>query len=134
MISAPSYAIRGLSNTVPSVSFSVLAGFRSSKTWVFMEVSDLHLNGVGSDQHFLSSAGAATGIIFVETKKKKKKKNRDKHVFATTKHVFCLDKSMFVETNIFLSRQNFCRDNYLARPTQFCRDKLTFVATNTCLS
>ena len=59
----------------PSVSVSVLAGFRSSKTCVFMEVSDLHLNGVGSDQHSLSSAGAATGIIFVATKTKTKNNN-----------------------------------------------------------
>ena len=44
-----------------------------------------------------------------------------KHVFVTTKHVFCCDKSMFVVIKL-LSRQ------------QFYRDKLTFVATNTCLS
>ena len=45
-----------------------------------------------------------------------------KYVFDATNHIFCSDKSMFVATKIFLSRQ------------KLCRDKLTFVATNMCLS
>ena len=82
----------------------------------------------------ISLAGAATSFIFVATNTCLPRRKtsfvvskvclsrhllrqtyfcRDKHVFAATKHVFCLDKSMFVAT--------------------FCCDKLTFVATNTCL-
>ena len=65
----------------------------------------------------VSSAGAATSIIFVATKHVP---CRDKSMLAATKHLlrptyFCRDKT-FVTTNI-------CRDKHV------CREKHTFVAT-----
>ena len=56
---------------------------------------------------------------------KKKNVRRDKHVFVTTKHVFCRGKSMLVATKL-LSLQNYvCRDNTFV-VTNICRDKHVF--------
>ena len=68
---------------------------------------------------------------------------RDKHVFGTTVHIFCRDKSMllmtkvllrqiFVATNTILSRQNLCRNKHVFVATKhiFCHDKNTIVAIN----
>ena len=67
----------------------------------------------------LSLAGAATRIFFV----------CDKHVFVTTKHIFCRD-------NIILLRQIFVVTNrILLRQAYFCcneRHVLLFVATKVC--
>ena len=60
----------------------------------------------------VSSAAAATSIIFV-----------------TSKDVFCRDKTMFVVTNIFLSRQAYF---YVCRE-RVCRDK-TRLLTKVSLS
>ena len=86
----------------------------------------------------------AASIIFVATKVLLQQTHvcRDKHLFVTTKHMFCHDKSMLVTTyfchdkhmfaaaSILLSQQKTCLS---CRKYNFCCDK-SFVATNTCLS
>ena len=52
----------------------------------------------------------------------------DKHVFVTTKHVFCGDKSMLVTTTCLL------RHNFVATGILMLGQKTCFVMTNTCLS
>ena len=53
------------------------------------------------------------------------------------KHVFCGDKSMFVATNVFLSRQAyFCRDKHVTNQTclsrqNVCRDK-NYICGSSC--
>ena len=66
----------------------------------------------------LSLAGAATSIIFVATKVFLRQTHllSPQAYFCRDKHIFYLDKIMFVATCLLLS------------------DILTFVATNTCLS
>ena len=58
----------------------------------------------------------------------------DKHVFVETKHVFCRDKIMFVET-IFL-RQIFCRNKHVFFATSILlsRQKTYFVPTKLFVS
>ena len=69
----------------------------------------------------MSLAGAATSIIFVETK-----------------HVYCRDKSMLAATKLCLSQQAcFCRDKYLSRQKYVCDTCLSrqiFLVTKVCLS
>ena len=88
----------------------------------------------------LSLAGAATSIILVATKLLSWQAYfcHNRHVFVSTKHIFCCDKSMLVTTKP-LSRQSYfccnktCHDKYLSWQT-FSHNKLTFVMTSTCLS
>ena len=62
----------------------------------------------------------------------------DKHMFVTTKHVFCHDKSMFAMTKPY-SRQNYvCFDKimfvFVATKIYVCCDKTsTFVLWQTCV-
>ena len=62
--------------------------------------------------HLLSLAGAAISIIFVVTEVLSQQTCvcHDKHMFVTTKHVFCRNKSMPATTKL-LSQQNYvCHD------------------------
>ena len=61
----------------------------------------------------------------------------EKHVFVTTKHIFCHDKSMLVTTQLlsqqtsFLLQQNVCHNKhtFVATKDVFCHDKQVFVMT-----
>ena len=91
----------------------------------------------------LSSAGAATSIIFVATNTWQPLDCRDKHLIVATKDVFCHDKrrkTSFVTAKVCLPRENFCRDKimfvatkHLSRQKLYlgqlpCRTKIILVA------
>ena len=91
-------------------------------------------------QTIISVAGAATSFfvfVFISTNvlSRETRVCRDKHVYITTKHVFCRDKSMLVATKLHdkimfvmtkrLSRQTFVfvSTKDVSRQAYFCRNK-----------
>ena len=104
---------------------------RRSQSWPFLGAAGCK---------FISSAGAATSIIFVATNTCLSWQTcvcHDKHVFVMTKYIFCCNKSLFASKVCWtklLSRQIFVATNVILSWQNFCCDKLTFVMTNTWLS
>ena len=76
---------------------------------------------------------AATSIFFVATNvlSRQTRACRLKHVFVSTKHVFCRDKSTLVATKISWQQKDVAI-NVLWLQTRVCRHK-TFVATKMIL-